>query len=992
MKFKREMARGLAIALMAASVPVSAYGATIPSEMTAGTLLQRMPEAGRPKTVQELFDAPYYSMMNPDLAQTIGSDPAKLWQHFQLFGISEKRRFSPYLDLWSYIEKNPDLQAAFGQDYDRYVEHFFRIGMEEGRDSFATAEDLTLQERIHAAALAAGEGGQVDLAAVYEQYKNEKADALIAAAWEKALRRQTEASPDDDDDSSDVIIPAEYVTQHTIESLMEKCGDNVLLFTEKDDSGNSYVLFVGGCFSDVTVQDEKTAAESIECMKELIGFPEDGCVLKLNRTGLDSNQNSYYRFSALDTEKNEIYQNVSIILTASSDGQVLSLSSTSYKRFQETVPDQAFTVDGLTITYNGNATTYADENAMLTAFAELTSELGLEAGVFVGTPHSVFDPDQNINVVSCYVRPYAEGSTDENPVYADYVIEYRIPESLKSSTTIAGYYAYREDGDYSNSYTLDYFFDANSQIEIINREFVNYFGEIVSLPTVTFADGSYMILDQQNQLIAIESAGSDESLDSMDMLLFDDSYTAYVEAYKNAVDKDSVLTDASYSKWVEYNKLISSIETLETSANVYKSRNLDLSKVPIFASFLKDIHQDNDSMLYEKGVLVSRIYNNDSAAEFDGISHELGHGVLSLIVGDFPYVNATGAINESYADILGNTLEAYAKVTGVYAGDIALDQWVIGDFKGNHQDGDLSEDPDYWEYGDDLSGHYVIRSMTDPESHGQPSYVGEEDYFRDPIDPAKDDGNSDHGGVHGNSGILNQVAARMYNELLYDGEQGEEAQGGSADSYLKLFDIWYDSLQYLNVDSTYESVSYGVQQSMANNGYDEETIKKVSGYFDDAKVQDYSPAASGSAASATDTSATDTSAKDAAVTDASAKDAAVTDASAKNASVTDKDGQNAAADKAAVTAEVDEAAVQAAAETPAAADAAAMKETEDAVVQADTTAAGQDAETLEAEVTDAAAVPMNLAAEETETECQTAGSASAGEADKAGMTEADPEA
>ncbi|MEO7082178.1 MAG: M4 family metallopeptidase, partial [Flavobacteriales bacterium] len=116
-------------------------------------------------------------------------------------------------------------------------------------------------------------------------------------------------------------------------------------------------------------------------------------------------------------------------------------------------------------------------------------------------------------------------------------------------------------------------------------------------------------------------------------------------------------------------------------------------------------------------------YGDGNATNFhpftaiDVLGHEITHGVTensAMLV----YQNESGALNESFSDILGSCIEYYAKPEGF--------SWMIGN--------DMS-----------VSGN-GFRNLADPNQNGNPdTYLG--DYWVT--------GTTDNGGVHTNSGVQN---------------------------------------------------------------------------------------------------------------------------------------------------------------------------------------------------------------------------------------------
>ncbi|HKK88181.1 MAG TPA: M4 family metallopeptidase, partial [Saprospiraceae bacterium] len=105
--------------------------------------------------------------------------------------------------------------------------------------------------------------------------------------------------------------------------------------------------------------------------------------------------------------------------------------------------------------------------------------------------------------------------------------------------------------------------------------------------------------------------------------------------------------------------------------------------------------------------------NDNPLTGIDVVSHELTHGVTgnsSRLI----YRNESGALNESFSDIFGNTVERYA------LGDSA--DWLIG------------------------RENYTLRDMSNPNAFGDPDTYRGENWWTSA---------ENNGGVHTNSGVMN---------------------------------------------------------------------------------------------------------------------------------------------------------------------------------------------------------------------------------------------
>ncbi|WP_069471080.1 M4 family metallopeptidase [Candidatus Marithrix sp. Canyon 246] len=106
------------------------------------------------------------------------------------------------------------------------------------------------------------------------------------------------------------------------------------------------------------------------------------------------------------------------------------------------------------------------------------------------------------------------------------------------------------------------------------------------------------------------------------------------------------------------------------------------------------------------------------AASLDVVAHELTHGVIQHTA-NLVYQNQSGALHEAFADIFGEMVEARQ--------NSGKNDWLLGTQVGE-----------------------IIRSMSRPEDHSQPSHMNNYQYL-----PNTEDG--DNGGVHINNGIINHA-------------------------------------------------------------------------------------------------------------------------------------------------------------------------------------------------------------------------------------------
>lgn len=131
------------------------------------------------------------------------------------------------------------------------------------------------------------------------------------------------------------------------------------------------------------------------------------------------------------------------------------------------------------------------------------------------------------------------------------------------------------------------------------------------------------------------------------------------------------------------------------------------------------------------------VYGAGFPAADDVDAHELTHAVTEHSANLFYYMQS-GALNESYSDIFGETVDLV--------------------------NGAGTDTPGVrWQMGEDVPGFGAIRNMMDPTLFGDPGKTSDSEFVCG--DPG-----SDSGGVHSNSGVPNHAYALMVDGGTYNGE------------------------------------------------------------------------------------------------------------------------------------------------------------------------------------------------------------------------------
>jgi hypothetical protein len=162
-----------------------------------------------------------------------------------------------------------------------------------------------------------------------------------------------------------------------------------------------------------------------------------------------------------------------------------------------------------------------------------------------------------------------------------------------------------------------------------------------------------------------------------------------------------------------------SINNEKLLISVYNVRNLDNA----FFTGEYMIYGNGDNMFYPLSCI-------------DVTGHELGHGLVQATAG-LNYEGHSGALNESFADVLGTAFEFW--LYNKFNEDVDPNDDILGDAD--------------WLVGEDIGATVkYLRNMRDPDKAEMPQpaiYRGQ--YWADPNNMSNDEG-----GVHINSGISNR--------------------------------------------------------------------------------------------------------------------------------------------------------------------------------------------------------------------------------------------
>lgn len=213
-------------------------------------------------------------------------------------------------------------------------------------------------------------------------------------------------------------------------------------------------------------------------------------------------------------------------------------------------------------------------------------------------------------------------------------------------------------------------------------------------------------------------------------------------------------------------------------------------RVSLNFRLLKNFEYDNASwMTKDKQFVAGEVSDYFSAV--DVCAHEFTHGVIDFVVeagfwnrfiglNGLTYYGESGALNEAYADILGNLIE----------GKTNDGQWLIGE--------------------DMETG--ARRSMSNPPAYNQPDHY--KNWYDDPE-------NKDKGGVHTNSGIFNHAAYQMMTD--------SRTQGIAKTKWANVF---YTSMFSLKNDATFLHARGSIISTAKRFGFTRDQIQAIRDAFD----------------------------------------------------------------------------------------------------------------------------------------------------------------
>lgn len=528
-------------------------------------------------------------------------------------------------------------------------------------------------------------------------------------------------------------------------------GEAVIL--RYPDTGE--ISFIHGAYTDYKVTDVITAGESLAAVDSLLNVKDTVIALMPVRTETTDNGDTYYTFQQMQSIIP--VANAFLKIGTDKDGNTICLSSS---------------IDPESANYELNEEDKKRLDERKEIAVQCAEELGESAGYSLINRESALEIYDSRPCWMFYLQQNNGEEVDSNTetqylkVYIDAITCGIVGQIFVSSMDI----------DSNEGYDNDTFFDVDTEM----MTFKDSFGRSVELPVAKEGD-QYYFVDTERKIFC-----------------YDTEKTFY--------------TDSNMTKFVNYgfdepgNISPVYVTVFENMRNIYdfcKEKGLDSIDgrgMPLAVGLGMDEDRDGEQdanacyMGTLNGFACFSFSDTYASIALDVAAHEFIHGVKSAFNCDSPYLNDLGAIDEAYADILGNLIEMQIDPDGA-----DCDNWYIAETSR-------------------VLGGGAGRSMKNPHEFAQPEYIGDVYYVMNSL--YRNYVWDDYGGVHTNSSILAHVCYDMSQEGI-DLEEN--------------YTIWKNTLNVLTPASRFREVSEMVRFSMKRQGFANK-LKAVNDIFEKAKL------------------------------------------------------------------------------------------------------------------------------------------------------------
>lgn len=443
-----------------------------------------------------------------------------------------------------------------------------------------------------------------------------------------------------------------------------------------------YVSFINGRYSDIKVNDHEDAILTLQRVAGLIGLGA-GSEFFASHGSRDARGYTYYTFQQRYGESTVLYAVLTVIVDPEGYTAGLSCSFTpNIGIAKETVdigPDKAMEI------LKSYLTDYD-----LTYYPEYTHKIALTIGGNTYNVYALYSSNPTPSSLGFYM-PYYEFfvTTDGTFIKETYYPVASIGTDNFDATRSEDYFKELQTVEHSFTVTK---YDGSKETITVPISYNSSTGTwYLADANRKIAVGDYNSMDQ-NQLAVLTKSTNGTDWRNQDLLAYD----RYIKAY-----------------------------------DYYASlglQSVDGVGIPILIlTSMPDNNACYCGIIAGWACFATSDLNCFSEA-MDVVGHEYTHGIYGNSMISHKYQGITGAINESYADIMGNIMEMIYGMT-------SDTKWLLGENAG-----------------------YIMRSMSSPRDYQQPISIYDS-YYADP-------GNIkyDNGGVHDNNSLLSQMAYKLWQE------------------------------------------------------------------------------------------------------------------------------------------------------------------------------------------------------------------------------------
>ncbi|MBQ9460470.1 MAG: S-layer homology domain-containing protein, partial [Clostridia bacterium] len=532
-----------------------------------------------------------------------------------------------------------------------------------------------------------------------------------------------------------------------IEMLREN-GDIEVIFGEQGG-----VVFIDGKFTDKKVTSAEEAAELLNSASPLFG---DGFIADAADISVQSNDGeSFYRYSTAINGVPVIGSQ--IVLFADEEGNVTGLTNSYVKALADinTTPSisdeeaESIVLEELLKTdeIDGFLTAFVSDEVSLEEVKDAFAEaLDMETGLVIYAADSEETPALVYAVkASCALFAEAENPDDSKAIMLDET-----------------YYIYANEENAGAVYRVI------SNIQSVEKTAFDLRGNERRVNVVGYDEGFYLI-DSYRDIRTYRTKKTTFLFWNIDKLPGNIATIALVGA-AYVYDSEAISLHANMKEVYDFYK------------NVLGRDSFDGKGAEIVASYA---FGDNYYNAYWTSLDQRFVFGDIGKLEaaIDVVGHEFTHAVIDYVVKNgLTYYGETGALNESYADIMGMLIEG--KQDG--------GKWLIG------EDAEKS-----------------IRSFATPLDFKQPKHYDNR-YL----------GSDDDGGVHKNSGIFNHAAYLMMTD--------SRTASISNATWAKVF---YDSLHRLSSSATFLPARGAIIASAKKLGFNSDQQQAIKDAFESVGIK-----------------------------------------------------------------------------------------------------------------------------------------------------------